>query len=100
DIRSYVGGEQTDLAGAVRLAMAAFPQGYKKRMVIFSDGNETRGTALEEIKLARSAGVAVDVVPLPIGGVQEVRVREVTVPGRVNADEPFQVRVVIQAEQD
>jgi len=100
DIKSYIGGEQTDMAAAIRLAMAAFPQGYMKRMVIYSDGNETRGSALEEAKLAQAAGVAVEVVPLKIGGVHEVRVREVGVPSRVNAEEPFQLRVVVRAEQD
>jgi len=99
-IQSYVSGEQTDLAGAIRLAIAAFPQGYMKRIVIYSDGNETRGSALEEAKLAQAAGIAVDVVPLIIGGTNEVRLREVSVPNRVDADEPFRLRVVAQAEQD
>lgn len=99
-IYSYVNPEQTDLAGAIRLAMAAFPQGYKKRIVVYSDGNETRGSAVEEAKLAQAAGAAVDVVPLIVGGRSEVRLREVSVPGRVNAGEPFQVRVVIHADQD
>jgi len=100
DIKSFVGGEQTDLAGAIRLATAAFPQGYMKRMVVFSDGNETRGSALEETKLAQAAGVEVDVVPLMVGGGSEVRVRDVTAPTRVNADEPFQLRVEVEADQD
>jgi uncharacterized membrane protein len=100
DIQSYVGGEQTDMAAAIRLAMAAFPQGTMKRIVLFSDGNETQGSALEEAKLARAAGVAVDVVPLRIGGQEEVRLREVSTPSHANAQEPFQVRVVAQAEQD
>ena len=100
EIQSYVGGEQTDMAAAMRLAMAAFPEGAMRRIVLFSDGNETTGAALEETKLARAAGVAVDVVPLTIGGQQEVRLREVSTPNHANADEPFQVRVVAQAEQD
>ena len=100
EIQSYVGGEQTDLAGAIRLAMAAFPQGYMKRVVIQSDGNETMGAALEEVKLAQAAGVGVDVVPLAIGGRRELRLRELSLPGRVNAGEPFQARVVVRADQD
>ena len=100
DIQSYVGGEQTDAAAAIRLAMAAFPEGAMKRIVMFSDGNETQGSALEEAKLARAAGVAVDVAPLKIGGQQEVRLKEVSTPNHANADEPFQLRVVAQAEQD
>ena len=100
DILSYVGGEQTDLAAAIRLAMAAFPQGYMKRIVVFTDGNETRGTALEEAKLAQAAGVAVEVVPIRTGGQQEVRIREVSSPSQMDADEPFQLKIVAHAEQD
>ena len=100
DITSYVGGIQTDLAAAVRLAMAAFPQGHMKRIVIYSDGNETKGSALEEVKLAQAAGVDVQIVPIYVSTPQEVRVRDVALPSHVNADEPFQLRVVVSAEAD
>lgn len=100
EIRSFVGGEQTDLAAAMRLAMAAFPQGYMRRMVIYSDGNETRGSALEEARMAQAAGIAVDVVPLTIGGAHEVLVREVTAPNSVNTGEPFRLRAVVHAKQE
>lgn len=99
-IQSYISGEQTDLAAAVRLAIAAFPQGYMRRIVILTDGNETRGSALEEVKLARASGAQVDVVPIHIGGGSEVRIAEVSAPDRVNAGEPFRVRVVVKADQD
>ncbi len=99
EVRSFVGGEQTDLAAAIRLAMAAFPQGHMKRIVMFTDGNETRGTALDEIKLASASDVAIDVVPLEIGGRSEVKIREVNVPAQANADEPFSLRVVVTADQ-
>ena len=100
EIMSYVGGEHTDIASAVRLALAAFPQGHKKRMVIYTDGNETRGSALEEVKAAQAAGVAVDVVPLWSAQTPEVRIREVHAPSRAESDEPFQLRIVVQADQD
>ncbi|MBN2312026.1 MAG: VWA domain-containing protein, partial [Candidatus Hydrogenedentes bacterium] len=99
-IQSYVGGEQTNIAAAVRLAMAAFPQGYMKRIVLFTDGNETQGIALEEVKLAQASGVAIDVVPLEIAGGNEVRVREVSAPNRVNAGEPFKLKVVAHSDED
>jgi uncharacterized membrane protein/Mg-chelatase subunit ChlD len=100
EVKSFVGGEQTDLAASIRLAMAAFPQGCQKRIVLYSDGNETRGSAVEEAKLAQAAGIEVDVMPLHIGGDQEVRILDVSVPNRVNADEPFQLKVVVRADQD
>lgn len=100
DIRSFVPGDQTDLAAAVRLALAAFPDGAMRRMVIMSDGNETRGNALEEVKLARAAGVDVMIAPLrPVTG-KEVRIEEVRSPSFVEGGEPFKVRVAVRAEQD
>lgn len=99
-VQSYVGGEQTDIAAAIRLAMAAFPQGCMRRIVLLSDGNETYGSALEEAKLAQAAGVSVDVLPIILGQQPEVRMREVASPSRVNADEPFKLRIVVEADQD
>lgn len=98
DIQSQVGGEQTDLAAAIRLAMAAYPQGHMKRMVIFTDGNETQGSALDDVKLARADGVEVSVVPLQIEAGNEVRVTKVASPTSVNADEPFSVQVVVRSD--
>lgn len=99
-IQSEVGGEQTDLAAALRLAIAASPQGYMRRIVAFTDGNETNGSALEEIKLADALGAEVNFVPLDIGGQNEVRIAEVSAPNRVNAGEPFKVQVTVHADQD
>ena len=100
DIYSNVGGMQTDLAAAIRLAMAAFPQGHMKRIVVYSDGNETRGAAVEEAKIARAAGVEIVAVPLETGAGNEVRLTSVSAPNRASADEPFQLRVVASADED
>jgi uncharacterized membrane protein len=100
DIYSNVGGTQTDLAAAIRLAMAAFPQGHMKRIVVYSDGNETRGAAVEEAKIARAAGVEIVAVPLETGAGNEVRLTSVSAPNRASADEPFQLRVVASADED
>ena len=99
-IQSFVDGEQSNLASAVRLAMAAFPQGYMKRIVVYSDGNETQGNVIEEAKLAQAANVEINVVPVKIGGAEEVRLREINAPNHMNAGEPFQLRVVAHADQD
>lgn len=99
NIQSYVGGEQTDVASAIRLAMAAFPQGYMRRIVLFSDGNETQGAALEEIKLAQADGISIDVVPVHMERPSEVRVEEVSTPQQANTEEPFQLRIVAHADE-
>ncbi len=99
EIQSFVSGEETDVAAAIRLAMAAFPQGYMRRIVVFSDGNETQGAALEEIKLAQAEGIAIDVVPIQMERPSEVRIREVSTPQQANTEEPFQLRIVVHADE-
>ncbi len=99
-IRSFVGGENTNAAQAIRLAMAAFPQGYMRRVVLVSDGNETIGSAVEEAKAARAAGAVVDVVPVYLEEGPEVMVREVYAPGAASIGEPFQLRVTVRSSRD
>ena len=54
----------TDIAAALRLAMALFPEGYSRRIVLLSDGNETHGDAMSVASVARTEGIPIDVVPL------------------------------------
>ena len=44
----------SDLAGAVRLGLALFPEGSARRLVLISDGNETKG----DLDAAAAAGAA------------------------------------------
>ncbi|MCF6286228.1 MAG: glutamine amidotransferase, partial [Candidatus Hydrogenedentes bacterium] len=55
--------------------------------------------ALEEIKLAQAEGIAVDVVPVQMERPSEVRVREVSTPQQANTEEPFQLRIVVTADE-
>lgn len=56
----------SDLAAAVRLAVAALPDSGERRIVLLSDGRATRGDVLAEVRRARDAGIEVDAVP--VGG--------------------------------
>lgn len=100
EVKSFIGGEQTDIAASIRLAMAAFPQGCMKRIVIVTDGNETRGSAVEETKVAKANGIGIDIEPLIVGAGAEVRMREITAPSFSKADEPFQLRIVVNSSGD
>src|SRR5882672_6601933 len=42
-IQAVVGSERTDIASAIRLGTAAFPETGQKRLVLLSDGNENVG---------------------------------------------------------
>src|SRR5882724_12541625 len=62
-IQAVVGTERTDLAGAIRLGTAAFPETGQKRLVLMSDGNENIGDAMTALLAAKQLGVTMDVVP-------------------------------------
>lgn len=89
---SVVDGAQTDIAAALRLALSSFPDDTQKRIVLFTDGNETKGDLTAAIQRAVAAGCPVDVVPLKYHYKDEVLVESLSLPPKVQRDEPFQVR--------
>ncbi|HRI43331.1 MAG TPA: VWA domain-containing protein [Fimbriimonadaceae bacterium] len=97
---SKIDPSASDLAGAIRLASAAFPEGKARRIVVLSDGNETAGDAEEAAEVARVDRVPIDVVPL---GVQEatleVAVLDLEAPTEIRAGEPFDIRVIVDASR-
>lgn len=88
----------SDLASAVRLGSALFPDGKARRMVLLTDGNETRGDVAAAVEVAASQGVQVDVVALGTeGGTAEAWVVELEGPNERQANEPFELRAVIES---
>src|SRR5262245_31966121 len=67
---SILGGVDTtytDIAAAIKLALASFPEGSAKRIVLVSDGNENLGNAAQQARLAQQNGVQIDTLPLAAG---------------------------------
>jgi uncharacterized membrane protein len=97
-VQSKVDPSDSDLAGAVRLASASFPEGKARRIVLLSDGNETRGELEGAAQVAATDGIDLDIVPLG----REERVAEAAItaldaPSEVRADGPFDLRVVVDS---
>jgi hypothetical protein len=92
-------GTATDIAAALKLALASFPEGTGKRIVLVSDGNENLGNAEEPARLAASLGVQIDV--LPLGGRQrneeEVLVERVEAPPLIEQGTQVPVRVLVRS---
>lgn len=85
----------SDLAAAIRLASATFPDGKAKRIVILSDGNETNGDAADAATVAAADNIQIDYVPLgTVAQEAEVAVVSTEVPNETRVDQPFDVRVV------
>jgi len=97
-VLSKVDGSASDLAGAIRLASATFPEGKARRIVVLSDGNETAGDAAEAAQVASTDGIAIDYLPLGIENRQtEASIVDLIAPGEVRVDQPFDLRVLVDS---
>lgn len=97
-ILTKVNGAASDLASAIRLASAGFPDGKARRIVVLSDGNETSGDAAEAAQVAATQGIRIDFVPL---GSQtpasEASIVDMQSPTEVPQGQPFNLRVAIDS---
>lgn len=97
-IESVIEASASDLAAAMRLAMASFPAGKGRRIVVLSDGNETQGDALGAVETIAAEQVSVDFVPL--GNEEkkaEATVLDLQAPSEQAADQPFELRAIIDS---
>ncbi len=92
-------GQYTDIAAALKLALASFPEGTGKRMVLISDGNENLGNAEEQARLAQTLGVQIDVLPLAAGqrNEDEILIERVEAPPVTEQGANIPVRVLVRS---
>lgn len=98
-VLAVVGTERTDIAGAIRLATAAFPETGQKRIVLISDGNENLGDAIGAVQSAQPLGVTVDVVPVGASRGQDVAVQKLSLPNNLKKGQTFDVKIFAQADR-
>ena len=87
--------DATNLAAAMKLAQATFPEDSAKRIVIVTDGNENIGDARAVGGLMTRDGVGIDIVPVEIGDRAEVAVEKVTLPEDVRKGQPLVATMVL-----
>jgi uncharacterized membrane protein len=97
-IEAVVGTERTDLAAAIRLGTAAFPENGQKRLVVMSDGNENAGDAMAAVLAARPQGVTIDVLPMGVARANDVSVEKLQVPPKLKKGQAFEVKIFVQAD--
>jgi len=90
--------DQTDMAAALRLAMALFPPECARRVVVLSDGNENVGGALEEAEHYRAAGVPIDIVPILYEHTNEVVFEQLRAPPTAAAEETINLQMVLRSQ--
>lgn len=96
-IHSMPGRDYTNLAGALRLAMAAFPEDAQRRIVLLSDGNENLGDAITEAAAAAGSGIQIDVVPISYRYSREAMLDKLVLPAEAKVGEPFEVRLIVRS---
>jgi Mg-chelatase subunit ChlD len=89
---------RTDIASALQLALALFPNEGARRLVLLSDGRENLDNALEQAELAATQDIELRYVPLGENDSQiEVLVESLTAPPDVRKGQDFQLAVVIRS---
>jgi Ca-activated chloride channel family protein len=90
----------TDLAEAIRLGMALYPEGAARRMVILSDGLANVGDAEQAARLAGASGVQIDMLPFAAAIGPEVLVASVDAPTRLNQGQTFDLEITIESVEE
>jgi hypothetical protein len=86
----------TDIGKALDTAMALFPPDVERRVLLLSDGNETRGNSLAPIARARRSKVSIFAAVPPHAGGADASVEKLVVPPLVAEGSVFPVRVVVR----
>ena len=89
-----VNPHQTNIEDALRLAVANFPKGGQKRIVLLTDGNETVGDADKVIDSLKKKNIRVDVLPLVTGREGEVLLEKIIIPEKVKKGEKFKIKLI------
>lgn len=89
------GGAGTDVQSAIQLAYGLYPPGHLPRMVIVSDGNQTRGDLLGEAYRAKEMGVKLSWRTFAEDQVKEIRVVGLQLPDEIKVGQPFEVTAEI-----
>lgn len=89
-----VGVTETDIESALRLARNALPTGQDRRIVLISDGQETRGRAIREAVMAAAAGVRIDVATPDVATRPAAAVRRLSAPRSVAAGQAFSLTAI------
>ena len=85
----------TNLESGLDLAGALMPDGYRKRVVLLSDGQQNVGDAVGAARVLQAEGVRVDVMPVRTPSGPDVRIDSVAVPEHLQPDEKFSIAVTL-----
>ncbi len=91
---------QSDVASGLRLGAALLPGDRTRRLVLLTDGEQTRGDAASQALLALDQELELLVVPLEGQDQPEVLIEDVIAPPKVEVDATWEVKVVARSDLD
>lgn len=94
--------DYTNIDSAIKTAVDLFPQGYQKRIILISDGNENVDNVLNSVDILNSQDIEIHTVPLStrVEGKDEVWVENLIAPSQVNNNQIFEIKAVIGSNTD
>src|SRR5947207_9072631 len=87
--------DATNIASALKLAQASFPEDSAKRIVVVTDGNENLGDARTVARTLADAGIGIDVVPIVLNSQSEVAVEKIAL-ADIRRGQPIEARVGLE----
>ncbi len=92
----------TDLQQAIQLARALFAPDAAFRLLLITDGNQTRGSFIDAARASRAsgAGVPIDVASVTYDRTHEVRLANLVVPSWTHANDTIDARIVIESGRE
>lgn len=97
NLRWAVDTSRSNIAGGLLTSLSIFPKDSKKKILLFTDGNENLGSGLQAAVILEKQGVEVNVMELPPPPeVKEVYVKNLVVPGEIAQGEAFEARLTVE----
>ena len=88
----------TDIAAALTAAQSLFSPEADRRILLLTDGNETRGDAASEIPAMVEDGVRIFAAAPPSSETQRIALTDFYAPENVRADQQFTFKIAIESE--
>jgi len=98
--QTSVNADSTNLEKGLESAAATLPDGYRRRVVVMTDGQQNVGDALTAARLLRAQGIRVDVLPQHVTTGADVRVDRVDVPSHVRRHEQFSLVTTLHSSSN
>jgi len=99
--KSQVNKNFTNIYEALQLSIGKLPSEGENRIILFSDGNQNKGNAVDMAYLSRSLGI--EIYPVPLDSRfdrNEVLIESLTTPRTVPLETPFDIRVLITSTKE